>query len=320
MKNKAIGIDIGGTKISIVIGTSSGKILARKEIPTLTGKKTKDCVSNIIATVKELISKTKIKKKEIIGIGVGIPGPVDSRKGIIPRSPNLAGWKGIPLSKKLFKNFGLPVRMANDANAAALGESFFGAGKNSKSFVYITVSTGMGAGIVIDGKLLEGAGFVAGEIGHTHLIFNGISCSCGKKGCFEAYGSGTAIANHVKKEMKKRKTLVSSLVSPKENFNARVVGVAAKKNDKLSIESYKKAGFHLGLGIANLLNTLNPEKIIIGGGVLKSAPKIFWTEIIKSCRKHAWPEAFKTTKIVPSKLKGQVADLGTLALAFELKN
>lgn len=301
----AIGIDIGGTKISIALGTEKGEILAQREIPTRTQAKTKSCIQELAANLRALIIHSGISPKKILGIGVGCPGAVNSCAGVLPRSPNLPGWKGIPLRSILQKAAGLPVFLANDANAAALGESFFGAAKNSRNFIYVTVSTGVGGGIVIDKKLYEGSGFVAGEIGHISIVPDGKKCACGKRGCLEAYASGTAIAGFYR-EAKKIKVL-----------GAKEVGRAAREGDKLAIESYRKAGYYLGIGIANLLNILNPEKIVIGGGVLKSAHKIFWATMMKSARQHAWPEAFRTVKIVRSQLKGHVGDLGALALVFK---
>jgi len=313
----AIGIDIGGTKISLVLGTEKGKILARREIATGTRAKAKACVKELISNLGSLIREANISPKQILGIGVGCPGAVNAQKGILPRSPNLPGWTGLPLKRILKKATGLSVYLANDANAAALGESFFGAGQNSKNFIYITVSTGIGGGIVIDGRLYEGSGFVAGEVGHTSIVPDGKKCACGKRGCLEAYASGTAIGNFVRERMTKVNTIIRKFLSGNKKISARQVGMAAREGDKLSIESYKQAGYYLGIGIANLLNILNPEKIVIGGGVLKSAHKIFWATMIKSAKQHAWPEAFRTVKIVPSQLKGHVGDLGALALVFK---
>ncbi|MFA5160422.1 MAG: ROK family protein [Candidatus Omnitrophota bacterium] len=317
MKKYAIGIDIGGTKISMVLGTSSGKVLACREIPTQTGANTKSCIKELVSNLYGLVQTAGIPKKKILGIGVGIPGAVNARKGLVPRSPNLPGWNNLPLVKVLSKATGLPVRLGNDANAAALGESLFGAGKNSRNFIYITVSTGIGGGIIIDGKLYEGSGFVAGEIGHMSIVPEGRKCNCGQKGCLEAYASGTAIGNFVRERMTRNNTTIWKFLPGDKRFNARQVGMAAREGDKLSIEAYRQAGYYFGIGIANLLNIINPEKVVIGGGVLKSAHKIFWETMIKSTKQHAWPEAFRTVKIVRSQLKGHVGDFGALALVFK---
>lgn len=313
----AIGVDIGGTKISISLGTSSGRILIQREIPTQKGLKVKQSLRDIIHAIHEIIRSSGVSPKNILGIGVGIPGAVNTNKGIVPRSPNLPGWANMPLRKILTRAVKLPVLMANDANAAGLGESLFGAGRNVHNLIYITVSTGVGGGIIVKSQLYEGSGFVAGEIGHMSIVPEGNRCACGKRGCLEAYASGTAIARYVSKHITRNNTAIWKFLPANKKISARQVGIAARQGDKLAIESYRMAAYYLGIGIANLLNILNPGKVVIGGGVLKSAPKIFWQSMIRSTQQHAWPEAFRTVKIVRSQLRGQVGDLGALALVFQ---
>lgn len=301
----AIGIDIGGTKISVTLGTSNGKILVRKKILTKTRSGSKTCVREIMESVGLLIRDSKNAGRKILGIGIGAPGAVNSKKGILPRSPNLPGWAGIPLCGLIKKKFGLPVSIANDANAAAVGEAVFGAGKKLDHFIYITISTGVGGGIVIDGRLYEGAGFVAGEIGHMTVVPGGKKCRCGHRGCLEAYASGTAIADSYS-AFKKKKVL-----------GAKEVGTAVREGDTFALRSYEEAAYYLGIGLANLMNILNPEAIVIGGGVLMSAPREYWRAVIRSAKEHAWPEAFRTTRVLPSPLLGHSGDFGALALAFK---
>ncbi len=301
----AVGIDIGGTKISVTLGTSTGKILARKKIFTRPGARSKACLKEIVAGVEIALRESGVPAKRLLGIGVGAPGAVNPRKGILPRSPNLPGWAGIPIARILGKKFRLPVYIANDANAAALGESVFGAGKRINDLIYVTVSTGVGSGIVIRGGVYEGAGFVAGEFGHMSIVPEGRKCNCGRRGCLETYASGTAIARRYH-ELTGRKI-----------EGAKEVGTAASKGDKSAVKSYREAAYYLGIGLANLMNVLNPEAIVVGGGVLKSAPAIYWKEILRSAKDHAWPEAFRTTKILRSPLVGQSGDFGALALVFK---
>lgn len=311
----ALGVDIGGTKISMVLGNEHGKILAQKIIPTLTGGKTSESVR---AMTQALGQMKKEFKGRLSGVGIGIPGPVDSASGIVPRSPNLSGWQGLQLRKILQKNLGLPVRMGNDANAAALGEKIFGQGRGLKNFIYVTVSTGIGGGIVSEGKLLEGVSYVAGEVGHMKLVPQGELCKCGGRGCFEAYASGTAIARMAGEEYRKRgKSAALRKLAGGEPLAAWHVGLAARGGDKIALEVYKKAGAYLGTGLANLLNILNPEMIILGGGVWNSAPPEFWKTMLRTCSRDAWPQAMKAVKIVRSNLKGHAGDLGALALGFE---
>ena len=312
----ALGVDIGGTKISITVGDASAKILAERVLPTRTGVQTKRAIQEMIQGIKTLAQDPRFRGK-IRGIGFGIPGPIDDAGGTIPFSPNLKGWKGIPLKRLLKKEINLPVCMANDANAAALGEKVYGEGRRLSDFIYMTVSTGIGGGIVTGGKLLEGASFVAGEVGHMSIVAEGELCGCGRKGCLEAYGSGTAIARYAEKSLSRTEKNAILKAFPGEKLDAKTLGIAAKLGNPASLRIYERAGFYLGLGIANLLNILNPQSVILGGGVWKSSPSQFWKTMMASCEKHAWPEAFNTVQIVPSKLGGRVGDLGALALVFE---
>lgn len=317
MKKYAIGIDIGGTKISMVVGNRQGKILLHQVIPTRIGQHTKACLQDLVEHLKKMLAQTRIPKNQIAGIGMGLPGPVDSKKGIVPRSPHLGGWEGIRLRDFISKKMNLPCFMMNDANAAALGEKLFGEGKKVQSFVYMTISTGIGGGVVINGQIVEGASYVGGEVGHMTVVPKGESCKCGKSGCLEAYASGTAIARYVEREIKQgTRSCVLELMHEDGKITAQMVGQAARKNDVLALKAYEYAGFYLGIGIANILNILNPEMVILGGGVLKSAPKIFLQSMMESCKRDAWPQAFEAVKIVQTKLGDQVGNLGALALAF----
>jgi len=318
MSKLAIGIDIGGTKISMVLGTSSGKILARRVISTQTGAQTRSCLNELIQNIKLLLNGSSRVKKQILGMGVGLPGPVDSKKGIVPRSPHLGGWEGIPLRKLLLKALGLPVMLANDANAAVIGEKVFGQGRGAKNFIYMTISTGIGGGLVVNGQLVEGTSYVGGEVGHMTIVASGDPCKCGKKGCLEAYASGTAIARFVENEIQRgQSSKIPSFAGKGNKVAAREVGLAAKAGDRLALEAYCRAGFYLGIGIANLLNILNPEIIILGGGVLKSAPRLFWQSMLQSCQRDAWPQAWRAVQVRRTKLGDRVGDLGALALVFE---
>ena len=303
----AIGIDIGGTKISVTLGNSRGKILVRKKVLTRTGRESKACLREIGASVEAILSEFHIPKRQLLGIGIGAPGPVNSKKGILPRSPNLPGWEGVPVCKLLKQKLKLPVFIANDANAAALGEAVFGAGKKMKDFIYITVSTGVGGGLVMNGQIYEGAGFVAGEIGHIGVVPEGKSCKCGGRGCLEAYASGTAIASFYRE------------MSGKKVSGAKEVGLAAGAGDRRALKSYLKGAYYLGIGLANLMNILNPEAIVLGGGVFMSSPAAYWKALMRSAKDHAWPEAFRTTKILLSPLLGHSGDFGALALVFKNK-
>ncbi len=303
----AIGIDIGGTKISGVLGTPSGKVLSSFQIPTGVRTHAKSCLNRLLSEIQNLKDQAAHKGFKVCGIGVCLPGAVDSEKGVVPRSPNLPGWKGIKLRSIIQKRFRLPVQMVNDANAAAVAEHSLGAAKGLSNFIYLTVSTGIGSGIFIQGKLLEGKSFVAGEVGHMTLVPDGSLCACGNRGCLEAYASGTAIMREYRRTTKSKSLF----------HGAREIGALAKKGNRAALKVYQKAAWDLGIGLANLLNVLNPEMIILGGGVFKSAPSSYWKAILASTKKHAWPEAYHSVTIVRSSLDENVGNLGALALGFK---
>ena len=235
---KIIGIDIGGTKISLIVATVEGKILAQSGLPTRTGKtEVRLCVNEMLRKLREMVVKARVGKRDLLGIGVCIPGPVNTQTGEVPWSPNLRGWEGMPLRQVLSRCFSVPVFMDNDANAAGFGEKIFGAGKNVRDFVYITVSTGIGGGLVLDGKIHRGASFCGGEIGHITVVPDGNLCKCGKRGCLEAYASGTAIGKIARMELAKRKKSRMLELSPSINrVTGETVTQAAFLGDKLSLE------------------------------------------------------------------------------------
>ena len=316
MKSYGIGIDIGGTKISMVIGTAKGRILARREIPTLKHRHVRACVQKLIQNLQLLMRETGLSKNQLRGIGIGIPGAVNRAKGIVPKSPHLQGWKNFPLRRVLTRHFGLPVEMTNDANAAVVGEKIFGAGRGKQHVIYITVSTGIGGGLIAHDRLIEGKSFVAGEIGHMTIVSGGNRCPCGQSGCLEAYASGTAIAADVRRKIRQGqgKSLVRRLAG--KQVTAREIGLAARGGDRLALEAFQNAGHYLGIGIGSLLNLLNPEIVILGGGVFKSAPRAHWQAMMRSAKKHAWPEAYRAARIVRTSLGDSVGNLGALALVF----
>lgn len=300
----AIGIDIGGTKVSVTLGTERGRIFAREQFPTPRGKSAPLAVKQIAVIIAQLLQEARRKKLRVMGIGIGVPGAINSHSGRIPKSPNLPGWENLPLKSKLEKTFNLPVYFANDANAAACAEKIFGTAKKASDFVYITVSTGIGGGIFVNHRLVEGAGFAAGEIGHIPVVPNGNLCGCGRKGCLEAHASGTAVAK-----------IYTRLTGRKINGAKEASELAAKKNPQ-AMQAFKIAARDLGTGLAIVMNTLNPEMIVLGGGVWKSAPGLFFKDAVRAAGKIAWPEAFKSCTVKKSILRGEAGDLGALSLVF----
>jgi glucokinase len=309
------GIDIGGTKISVLLVDPKGKIHSRKLIPTRTGSASRLAVKEMTAALRALLEAGR--NPDLLGIGVGLPGPVDPVKGIVPWSPNLRGWEGIPLKKILEREFRVPVRMDNDANAAGYGEKIFGAGKKTDDFVYMTVSTGIGGGLVLGGRVHRGVSFCGGEVGHMTIVAGGNLCNCGKKGCLEAYASGTAIARDAQRRIRAgAKTVIRSMASRSEPITALTVTRAAESGDRVALEIFRDAGRYLGIGIATILNILNPGMVVLGGSVVNAA-RFFWRPMMESAEREAWPVAFKACRIRKTALKENVGNLGAAALVLE---
>ena len=195
---KVLAFDLGGTKFAFGVVAEKGEVLGSDKIETLAKQGPEQAIQRVNIAAQSLLQKLNIKPKELIGIGIASPGPLDIVKGCVDGSPNLPGWTGYSIEKGLSTFFNLPARIDNDANAAALGEYKFGAGKNKKNMVYITVSTGIGGGVIVDGRLMRGANGNAAELGHLTLNITGPSCPCGANGCLEMYASGTAIARRTR--------------------------------------------------------------------------------------------------------------------------
>lgn len=316
---KIIGIDIGGTKISLLLTNGYGRVLARRMIPTRKGAEARRSVREMSAVLADMLKKHPVKVGELLGIGVGVPGPVDAARGVVPWSPNLEGWKGIRLKEILARRFRVPVYLDNDANAAAFGEKVFGAGKRTRDFVYITVSTGIGGGLVLGNAIHRGASFCGGEVGHMTLVPGGNRCKCGKRGCLEAYASGTAIARRLRERLKSKLPGGFNGMKRRGPITAELVSYGARRGDRLCIEILKEAGRYLGIGVANLINVLNPEMVVIGGSVTR-AGSYLWKPMLESAGKESWPVAFKACRIRRTSLGDHAGNLGAAALVLQNRN
>jgi len=310
-----IGIDIGGTKISITLGNRSGKILAKKVLKTPQGRGFRRIFKEVRQASEMLVASYGLKWGQIKGVGVGVPGLYNAQSGVIEVSPNMRDWVGVNLLKELRKVFKKPVRIENDANATVIAEKLFGQGKGCSSLIYMTVSTGLGAGILLDGRLVRGASSSGGEAGHMVVRYDGDKNSLKVPGTLEGESSGLAIARKAGKVASKSKRL--SALKKSRNLSSKTVKEAVLKGDRVAKGVLEEAGYFLGIGLANLVMTLNPEMIILGGGVLKGrAGNIVFQAAKESVKNHTWPAPHKTCKIVKTKFLEDIADLGALSLVF----
>jgi glucokinase len=305
-----IAIDIGASRMRAASYTfqSSDQILYN-QIPTRSeGMPIEDRLVNLIESV---ISEDY----QVAAMAAACPGPMDPINGIIIEPPNIPEWKYFPLQEFLENSFSVPVAINNDANLAAYGEWYFGAGKGISNLIYLTISTGIGGGIIIDDKLLIGSAGFAGEIGHTTLRDQGPECSCGKFGHLEAFASGPSIVRWVKSKLEDE--------SLKEHFpdgdlNAKLISDAAENGNELAIAAYDRAGKYIGLAIADLLHIFNPERVIIGGGVSRAGDLLF-DPIRRSVKEYIISEVYlNNTEIVPAALGDDSGLMGALVLSREL--
>ena len=301
MQKNIIGLDIGGTKIALGLVTRQGKIIKKIEFQTEPQKRFEEVIKNIILGLK------KLKVTQIGKVGIGIAGQIDSQTGKIIFSPNIPKWKNIPVAKLLTKKLGLEfkqeknfeIKIGNDANCFALAENIFGAGQKTKHMIGITLGTGIGGGLICNGKLYVGQGYAA-ELGHMILVSQGRRCPCGKKGCLEAYASGKAIENTYFKITKKKK---SAIEIENEAF--------VKGEKSFAFKIYKEAGKYLGVGLSNLINILDPELIVLGGGLGRSRL------LLKFAKEGILKNTFfkkRKTNIVQAKLGKEAGIIGAALL------
>lgn len=310
-----IGVDLGGTKILTALANLEGTILHRVLVDTGANDPTEAVVGRIIETVEQVLRDGGASKEEVKRIGIGSPGTLNIEKGIVLQSPNLRWWN-VPVVEMMESVLKIPVLLENDANAAALAEHAFGAGKGARNMVYMTISTGIGGGIIINNTLLHGACDSAGEIGHHTIDPDGPRCGCGNYGCLEAMASGTALGRYGREAVEQgAETMMQTMVQSIEEVNGAIVTKAAEAGDPVAQEIVKKVGSYIGIGIANLINILNPGRVVLGGGVMKSG-HLFYDTIMQTVEARAMEAPRKCCEIVFAELGSDVGVQGAIAVAL----
>lgn len=317
-KLPVLAIDLGGTKILAGIISDTGEMLAREYTLTLAGEGLESVINRLGAAIAHLLSHKNISLSQIGVISIAAAGVIDTRKGVITASPHLPGWINVPLRHLIEEKFKLKVFLLNDANAAALGEHRFGAGKGANNLIYLTVSTGIGGGIIIDGQLYSGSSGGAGEIGHMTIDVNGPKCKCGNVGCLEMLASGTAIAAGAIMRIRggESSALIEMVGGKREDITAEKVAVAAQQGDSLALDVIATAAGYLGVGIVNLVNIFNPDVVIIGGGVAKMGDRLF-SPLRQVVRVRAFPLLAQAVRILPARLGDDAGVIGAAVFAFE---
>ncbi len=313
-----LGVDLGGTKIATVVATAQGEILSRGYSPTLAQAGPDAVISSIFTTIEETVAQDKVELSQLLGIGIAAAGIIDGDNGKVVFSPNLPGWNEVPLRDAVEQRFGVPAYLGNDANLAALGEWCFGVEKKVANLIYITVSTGIGGGIIADGKLYTGACGTAGEVGHMTIDVNGPRCNCGNIGCWESLASGTALAREAVKQINQGAytSIIEFVNGDVSRIDAKIVSLAARQGDKLAKELISHLGYYFGVGLANLVNIFNPELILIGGGLAKMGDLLL-EPAINVVKERAFKTPLNSVEIKPALLGDDSGVLGAVALVLE---
>ncbi|MDR6998740.1 ROK family glucokinase [Neobacillus niacini] len=307
-----VGVDLGGTTTKLAFLTTSGEILQKWEIPTDNSDEGRNITGNIAKAINEKLASLGENKNRLIGIGMGAPGPVDYETGVILNVVNL-GWKeNYPLKEQLEATTALPAAIENDANCAALGEMWKGAGGGAKDLVCVTLGTGVGGGVIIGGNIVQGANGASGEIGHiTAVPIGGAPCNCGKNGCLETVASATGIVRLATGELSKSdlKGELAEKQSANGKITAKDVFDAARNGDKVAGKVLDEVTFHLGLALANIGNTLNPQKIVVGGGVSK-AGDILINSVKQQFNQFAFSPVKESTELALATLGNEAGVIG----------
>ena len=317
MDSYIVGIDIGGTKLATVVADGTGTILKKIRKPTSAERGPHHAVESLLEMVGETIRLAELKRENISGIGVSCGGPLDTKTGVVYSPPNLPGWDAFPLKESIEAEFHVPTIIENDANASALAEWRFGGGRGYNYVLYMTMSTGIGGGIVANGQIYHGANDSAGEVGHQILLPDGPLCGCGQRGCLEALCSGPAIARRAREVIREQPNTAILKLADGEIAQVKSEHVleAARTGDSLAMSLMEETGYYMGWGIANLVNILNPEIVLIGT-IAVAAGDLLLDPIRRTVADMAMQRPAEAVKIMPADLGDAVGDLAAISLVM----
>src|SRR5437762_4034772 len=314
-----VGVDLGGTNIVAgAMPVDGSREIAMQTTPTLADTGAEAVADRIAGMIEQVIAQTiseaGANRSDFIGVGIGAPGPLNRAKGIVIVTPNL-GWKNFPLRDEISRRVSLDATLDNDANCATLGEFWCGAAVGGTNVIGITLGTGIGGGLILEGKLYHGSSDVAGEIGHTSIDANGRRCKCGNYGCLEAYASGPAIAERAREALRgdEGESILASMVEgDQRKITAQIVYEASKRGDSIAREVVRETALILGTGVANLLNIFNPDIVVLAGGVTQAGDALF-QPLRAEVRRRAFKPAVQACKIVPGALPLSAGVVGAIA-------
>lgn len=317
-KSIIIGVDMGGTSLRALAVTEKNKVLAVERTPTNPAQKPDKLIADIAGLVEEVVERAGVKLSQVGAVSIGAPGAVDPKRGVVIEAPNL-GWKEVPLGSKLKARLGVPVLVENDVNVGVVGEHALGAGRGTKELVGIFIGTGIGGGIISRGELYEGSRGAAGEVGHMILEIDGPRCGCGRRGCAEALASRTAMERDVRAAIKAgEKSMVLKIMKDraKDRMTSSIIQRALRKKDRLMRKVMKRAEHYLGILVAGVVNLLDPECVVIGGGIAERLQEDFVGPIRETAYEYFLQHRnAQRVKIVAGLLGDNAGALGAVVLA-----
>jgi glucokinase len=315
---KYIGCDLGGTNLrAAIVDVENGSLLYQMSMPAQARDGHEAVMRRMAGLFLQMIDWAGMKKEDIGGVGIGVPGVLDLEKGETLFLPNLPGnWPHVPLRDTIAKLTGLPVVLLNDVRSATNGEWLFGAGRGVDTLVVFVIGTGIGGGLVINGQLHLGIGGTAGEVGHMTIDYNGPTCGCGNKGCLEAYASGPAIAAMGMKAVAQGLTTRIGEICEYDlnRITPELIAQAAETGDEIAVDIYERAGFYLGIAAANVCVAVGPRRIIIGGGVAQVGDRLL-NPIRRALREHVTVVPIEQVEVVPSQLGDNAGVIGSACWA-----
>jgi glucokinase len=312
-----VGVDLGGTKILAGVFDAKLACLGRSRLSTKANRGAAAVIERVARSVREAVDECDLDLQQIQAVGVGAPGSVNPDKGEIIFSPNLPGWEHVPLQKALTKLLDRPVRVENDCNVCTLGVYHAELRAKPRHMVGIFLGTGIGGGLILDGKLFSGFNRTAGEIGHMVLEVGGSKCGCGNRGCFEALAGRAALLRRISSAVKDgRKTLLTDMLGPDlKNLRSGDLRKALKRGDKLVERIVEEAAEYTGIAVANVINLLNPEVVVLGGGMIQQLEEEMMAIIVETAQDYAMAGTWKGVEIVASELGDDAGITGAAVLA-----
>lgn len=312
----AIGIDLGGTNLKIAAVDREGRLLASVVDPNTCGAGPDSTIKAMVRGADRVREKCGGESSQVVGVGVGTPGPIDVRRGVVLHASNLPGWKNVAIRDELAARFDLPVAFDNDANLAAYGEHWVGAGRGGGDLVMLTLGTGVGGGVIVDGRILHGHFDNAGELGHMIVEPKGLPCSCGQRGCLEQYASAAGVARRAMAALEagSPSSLEEPLRQPR-GIDAGDVAAHATRGDELAMRIWNEACFYLALVVVNVRHAFNPERIVLGGG-MSDAGDFLITRVCDQAGKLGWSLCDDAPQIVRAALGNEAGVIGAARLAW----